>query len=132
MIGDVGSLVGLVNHAFARRTVGQLNGAAKRDDDLNADDPIPGLPDIPFSNQDPRFEKFFTALQWKRWAYFISIWSILWTFRKVYGHLVYLLLNWYIFPVLVSIGEKNLTTLSNSERHVEFKSLNSNRISDKF
>jgi hypothetical protein len=48
-------------------------------------------------------------------------WNILWPFCLfhghlvgiLYGHLVYLLLIWYIFPILVYCTKKNLSTLPN-------------------
>jgi hypothetical protein len=42
----------------------------------------------------------------------IDIWSILRPFRVVYGHLLYFVLVWYIFPVLVRCTEKYLASLT--------------------
>jgi hypothetical protein len=39
------------------------------------------------------------------------IWYILWKFGIFYIHMVYLLVIWYIFPVLVCSGKNNLATL---------------------
>jgi hypothetical protein len=37
-------------------------------------------------------------VQWKFFAYFKTIWFILRPLKIVYGHLVYLVVIWYIFP----------------------------------
>jgi hypothetical protein len=42
---------------------------------------------------------------------FMTIWSILRPIGIFYGHLVYFLVVWYIFPVLVCCTKKNLATL---------------------
>jgi hypothetical protein len=41
---------------------------------------------------------FWRVLQWKMLVYCMGIWSILWTFNIFYGHLVYFVVVWYIFP----------------------------------
>jgi hypothetical protein len=46
---------------------------------------------------------------------FYAIWYILLPFGIVYGHLVYFLVIWYIFPVLVRCNKKNLATLTQTE-----------------
>jgi hypothetical protein len=42
---------------------------------------------------------------------FYGLWSILWTFGINFGHVVYFVVNWCIFPFLVCCTEKNLATL---------------------
>jgi hypothetical protein len=37
-------------------------------------------------------------------------WYSLWTLRLLYGHLVYFVVIWYIFPVLVCCTKKNLAS----------------------
>jgi hypothetical protein len=44
-------------------------------------------------------------------VYFMVIWCILRPFGICYGHLVYLVAIWYIFPALVCCIENNLATL---------------------
>jgi hypothetical protein len=71
----------------------------------------PGLPDGIFSNQK---SKFWSVLLSKVLMYFMDIWSILLSIVTFYGHLVYLVVIWYIFPVLVFCTKKNLATLPHS------------------
>jgi hypothetical protein len=68
------------------------------------------MPDGIFSDQSCNLGKFGRALQWKMLVYFMNIWSILRPFDKFYGYLVYFVVNWYIYPVLVSFTKKNLAT----------------------
>jgi hypothetical protein len=42
--------------------------------------------------------------------YFMAIWSILRQFGLFYGHWVYFVLIWFLFPVLVFLTRKNLAT----------------------
>jgi hypothetical protein len=42
--------------------------------------------------------KFWRALECKILVYFMDIWSILRPFDIFYGHLVYFVVIWYIFP----------------------------------
>jgi hypothetical protein len=44
----------------------------------------------------------------------MDIWSILQPFDIFYGHLVYFVVIWYIFPMLIYCSEKNLATLINT------------------
>jgi hypothetical protein len=53
---------------------------------------------------------FWAVLQWKIFVYFMDILSILWPFDIFYGHLVYFVVIWYIFPVLVYRSKKNRAT----------------------
>jgi hypothetical protein len=55
-----------------------------------------GLPDGIFSNQKPH--KFWCVLQWKMLVYLMDIRPILQAFDMFYGHLVYFVVIWYIFP----------------------------------
>jgi hypothetical protein len=71
-----------------------------------------------FQTNNSNLGKFFRVLQWKMLVYFMSIWSILWSFGLFYGHLVYLLAIWYVLwlsgmfsTVLVRCTNKNLATL---------------------
>jgi hypothetical protein len=73
-----------------------------------------------FQTKNLNLGKKFRVLQWKKLVNFMVIWSILRTFGIIYGHLVYLLVDWYIFPVLKSITEKNLATLDRIGRRQEF------------
>jgi hypothetical protein len=56
----------------------------------------------------------------------MAIWRILRTFGIIYGHLEYLLVIWYIFPLLVSIAEKNLATLTETSKQINELNLFSN------
>jgi hypothetical protein len=64
-----------------------------------------------FKTKNPNLGKFWRALDWKKWIYFMAISNMLWTFGIFYAHLVHLVLIWDIFPVLVSWTKKNLATL---------------------
>jgi hypothetical protein len=50
-------------------------------------------------------------LQWKMLVYYMAIRPIVRLFGIVFGHLVYLMAIWYIFPFLVCYTKKNLATL---------------------
>jgi hypothetical protein len=54
----------------------------------------PGLPDGIFSSQKSKFGKFLEGLATKD---VMAIWYILQPYGIFYGHLVYLLVIWYIF-----------------------------------
>jgi hypothetical protein len=41
----------------------------------------------------------------------MDIWSILWPFDIFYGHLIYLMVTWYIFSRFGMFYQKNLATL---------------------
>jgi hypothetical protein len=64
--------------------------------------------------KNPNLGKFWRILQRKILVYFMSIRYILRPFAIFYGHLVYFLVIWYIFPILVSCSKKNLATLAES------------------
>jgi hypothetical protein len=51
-------------------------------------------------------------MQWKILAYFMTMWSILRPLEIFYGHLVYFVVIWNIFPISVSCTKKNLATLA--------------------
>jgi hypothetical protein len=55
------------------------------------------LPDGLFSNQNPNLGKFWMALDWKMFQYFMAIWNILWRFGIFYDPLVHFVFIWYIF-----------------------------------
>jgi hypothetical protein len=60
-----------------------------------------------FQTKNPNLGKFWRVFQWNVLVYFKSVHS----FAVYYGHLVYFLVIWYIFPVLVCCCNKNLATL---------------------
>jgi hypothetical protein len=64
-----------------------------------------------FQTQNPSLGKFGRALQWNMSAYFVVIWSILWSIGIFDGQLVYFMVSWYIIPVLVYCTKKCLATL---------------------
>jgi hypothetical protein len=64
-----------------------------------------------FQTKNPNLGKFWRALDWKMFIYFVAIWNILWRFGIVYEHLVHFVFIWYIITVLVSCTNKNLATL---------------------
>jgi hypothetical protein len=55
-----------------------------------------------FQTKKSDLGKFGRVLQWKMFVFYLAIWSILWLFVTFYGHLVYFMVIWYIFPVFVS------------------------------
>jgi hypothetical protein len=64
-----------------------------------------------FQTKSTNLGKFWRALDWKMFIYFMAIWNILWTFGIFFDHLVHFVFIWYIFPVWVSCTNKNLATL---------------------
>jgi hypothetical protein len=71
----------------------------------------PGLPDGLFSNQKTNnLGKFWRALDWKMFIYFLAICNMLRMFGIIYDHLVHFVFIWYIFPFLVPCTKKNLAT----------------------
>jgi hypothetical protein len=51
-----------------------------------------------FQIKNPNLGKFWRVLQWKILAYFMTIWPSLRSLKIFYGHLVYFVVIWYIFP----------------------------------
>jgi hypothetical protein len=51
-----------------------------------------------FQTKNPNLGKFCRVLVWKILVYFMTIWSTLWPLEMFYGHLVYFVVIWYIFP----------------------------------
>jgi hypothetical protein len=51
-----------------------------------------------FQTKNPNLGKFWRFLQWKTLVYFMTIRCILPLSEKFNGHLVYFVVNWYIFP----------------------------------
>jgi hypothetical protein len=49
---------------------------------------------VGFQTKNPDLGKFWWVLHWKMLVYFMSIWPL----EIFYGHLVYFVVNWYIFP----------------------------------
>jgi hypothetical protein len=66
-----------------------------------------GLPDGWFQNQNPHLGKFWSALHWKMFIYFMATWNILQTLVMFYDHWVHFgnLKFWNHVP------KKNLSTL---------------------
>jgi hypothetical protein len=70
----------------------------------------------------------------------MTIWSILRPLKIFYGHLVYFVVIWYIFPVLVSCTKKNLATLlptffPSCQRHfhtAKLKQINHSKLAEIF
>jgi hypothetical protein len=50
-----------------------------------------------FQTKNPNFGKFWRALDWKIFTYFIATSNILWRFRVFYDHLVNFVFIWCIF-----------------------------------
>jgi hypothetical protein len=50
-----------------------------------------------FRTKNPNSGKFWRDLQCNTFAYFMTIWSIVWSFGIFCGHLVYFMFIWYIF-----------------------------------
>jgi hypothetical protein len=59
-----------------------------------------------FQTKNPNLGKFWKALQWKMLVYVMDIWSILRSLGIFYGHLVYLVVIWYIFPFWYFVPRK--------------------------
>jgi hypothetical protein len=53
---------------------------------------------VSFQTKNPNLGKFWWVLQWKMLVFFMTIWSILRPLDIFYGHSVYLVVIWYIFP----------------------------------
>jgi hypothetical protein len=51
-----------------------------------------------FKPKIPNLGKFWRVPLWKIVVYFMTIWSILRPLDIFYGHLVYFVVIWYIFP----------------------------------
>jgi hypothetical protein len=51
-----------------------------------------------FQTKNPNLSKFWRVLLWKIVVYFMTIWSILGPLEIFYGHLVHVVVIWYIFP----------------------------------
>jgi hypothetical protein len=64
-----------------------------------------------FQTKNPNLGKFWRDLQSKILVYVTVIWHILRPFGIFCGHLAYLMVIWYIFPILVCCTKKNLATL---------------------
>jgi hypothetical protein len=54
-----------------------------------------------FKPKNPNLGKFWRILHWKMLVYFMDTWSILRSFVIFYGHLVKLVVIWYIFSRFV-------------------------------
>jgi hypothetical protein len=67
-----------------------------------------------FPTKKSNLGKFGRVSQSKIIVYFMAIWSILRPFGIFYGHSVYFMVIWYIFPVWVCCTMKNLATLIGS------------------
>jgi hypothetical protein len=65
-----------------------------------------------FPTKNPNLGKFWRALQLKMLVYFMDIRSILRSFGKFYGRLVYFVVIWYMFSHFGIFTKKNLATLT--------------------
>jgi hypothetical protein len=68
--------------------------------------------------------KFWRALEWKMWLYFMTIWNILRPFGIFCGRLVKFAVILYIFPFWYVWTKKNLATLVSKTRISEKKFAN--------
>jgi hypothetical protein len=59
-----------------------------------------------FQTQNPNLGKFWRALEWKMFVYFMTIWNNLRPFDIIYGRLVKFVVIWYIFPILVCLDQE--------------------------
>jgi hypothetical protein len=66
---------------------------------------------VTFQTKNPILGKFCRVLQWNMLAYFMAVWYTLQPFGIFCGHLLYLIVIPYTFPVLVCCAKKNLATL---------------------
>jgi hypothetical protein len=64
-----------------------------------------------FQTKNPNLGKFWRVLLWKILVYFMAIWSTLRPLKIFYGHFVYFVVIWYIFPRFDILDQKNLATL---------------------
>jgi hypothetical protein len=64
-----------------------------------------------FLTKNPDLGKLWRVLYGKMLVYFMFIWPMLRPSEIVYGHLVYFVVVWYIFPFLVGCTVNNLATL---------------------
>jgi hypothetical protein len=63
-----------------------------------------------FQTKNPNLGKFWWVLLWKILVYFMTIWSLLRPLEIFYGHLVYFVVIWFIFPRFGILDQKNLAT----------------------
>jgi hypothetical protein len=70
---------------------------------------------VSFKTKNTNWGKFWRALDWEMFLYFMAIWNILRTFGIFYDHLVHLCSFGTFFPVLVSCTMKNLAPLVGTE-----------------
>jgi hypothetical protein len=64
-----------------------------------------------FQSKNPKLGIWQWVLQWEMLVYFRDIWSILRQVDIFQGHFVFLMVIWYIFPILGCCNKKNLATL---------------------
>jgi hypothetical protein len=64
-----------------------------------------------FQTKNPNLGKFWRVLLWKILVYFMTIWSTLRPKEIFYGHFVYFVVIWCIFPRFDILDQKNLATL---------------------
>jgi hypothetical protein len=76
--------------------------------------PVQGCQMFQFHTKKSNLGKFWRALQWKMLVCFMAIWNIS---RPFFMTVTTFLVIWFIFDVLVSFTEKNLTTLFLSKNH---------------
>jgi hypothetical protein len=66
---------------------------------------------VSFQTKNPNLGKFWRAIDWKMFLYFMAILEYFQTFGIFYDHWVHFVFIWYIFPVWVIFTKKNLATL---------------------
>jgi hypothetical protein len=59
-----------------------------------------------FQTKNPNLGKFWRALDWKMFIYFMAIWNILSRFEIFYGRLVHFVFIGYIFSGLGSMQQE--------------------------
>jgi hypothetical protein len=69
-----------------------------------------------FPTKNPNLGKFWRALDWKMYIYFMSVCNILRTFGTFYDHLVHLVFIWYILSGFGIMYQEKSGNLSVSNR----------------
>jgi hypothetical protein len=59
-----------------------------------------------FQTKNPNLGKIWTAVEWKKLLYFMTVWNIFRSFGIIYSRLEYFVVMWYIFPVLVCLDQE--------------------------
>jgi hypothetical protein len=72
-----------------------------------------------FQTKNPNLGKFCRVLLWKILVYFMTVWSILRPLQIFYGHLVYFVVFWYIFPRFGILDQEKSGNPASSSDHLE-------------